>query len=190
MAAFAPAELLEATVRSHCYAVVGDGLDDLELQMRDGGPKGPTIASRKFGPAGLHFLATATLLDTPSRYQDNPSMPLNALLSSPELCNWLSNTVEPWLQENQGRGREEFKSCVRVNSWAEMSVRAKITPMTRFYDKSGVPVKGVDVSALGANDEVTVLVCAQLYRMNGFYGLSLKLNSLQTCSPPAKKQRT
>ena len=194
MAASAPAEQFEAPAYSHPYAKVGDALDELQLQIREG-PKGPGIASRKFGPSGLHFLAHGVLLDTPSRYQDNPQMPLNALISSQQLCEWLAGTVEPWVQEQQSRGREEFKSCVRINSWAEQSVRLKITPMSRFYDKSGVPIKG-PIPEMAANDPCTVLICAQLYRMNGFYGLSLRLNSLQLRAPkeditvPTKKQRT
>ena len=116
---------------------------------------------------------------------------MNANLCGDELCNWISE-IETWLQSN-ARWKDEFKPAVRLNAWAERFAKSKVTSLTRWYgpDNKQLTEMPADIEP---GSEISVLICANVYRMNSNYGLTLRINSAQLHAPkeaekPAKRAR-
>jgi hypothetical protein len=72
----------------------------------------------------------------------------------------------------------------------ESSLRLKLLPGTRYFDITGALVKELPIEA---GNKFFCMCSAQLYKVNGLAGLSLRLHAIQPFSeeePPKKKQRT
>ena len=72
------------------------------------------------------------------------------------------------------------------------SLRLKLLPGTRYFDIKGALVKELPIET---GIRSFCMCSAQLYKVNGLAGLSLRLHAVQPFSeeepePPKKKQRT
>jgi hypothetical protein len=124
------------------------------------------------GGAPLLFTAKATLLGPPARWNDDPRQALTVRLSGDPLMDWLQS-LEDW-SLSRILTREEPKTVVKTNVFQETCARAKLTGVTRFFDKDGN-----QVNQCCEGGPVTCLLGAGLYRMNGLKGITLRVLAIQ-----------
>ena len=124
------------------------------------------------GGGALVFTAKALLLGPPSRWNDDPRQALTVRLQGDQLTTWLRD-IEDWALPKIV-SREEAKTIVKTNVFQETYVRAKLSNATRFYNKNNEQTTQCPEAG-----EVTCLLSAFVYRMNGLKGLSLRVLAIQ-----------
>ena len=93
-------------------------------------------------------------------------------LQGDQLTTWLRD-IEDWALPKIV-SREEAKTIVKMNVFQETYVRAKLSNATRFYNKNNEQTTQCPEAG-----EVTCLLSAFVYRMNGLKGLSLRVLAIQ-----------
>ena len=98
-----------------------------------GGTNGPVIWTPMFHRS-VNLTATAVVRQQPSRWNDDPrAQPTMALDATPELTAFVQQ-LEEWALPKI-TGREEPRSALRTNVFAETFLRTKVAPITRWFDK-------------------------------------------------------
>ena len=137
------------------------------------GAKGPVIAT----PQGnVSIVAKTIVRQQPSRWNDDPRAQLTiAFDATPELISFVRQ-LEDWALPKI-TGREEPRSVLRTNAFAETLLRAKITSYVRWFDREGNLLTAPPELPIGA--PVYTLLSVSPYRVNGLKGLSIRALAVQ-----------
>jgi hypothetical protein len=136
--------------------------------------KGPQVWTPR--GQGVSLTAETLVRQAPARWNDDPRTSYTlGLDATPALVSFVRQ-LEDWALPRIA-GREEPHSAIKTNPFAETFLRAKLTPITRWFDKSGRQLAEMPDLAVGAR--VCVLLALVPYKMNGLKGFSVKLLALQ-----------
>jgi hypothetical protein len=139
------------------------------------GTKGPVIWTPS-SQGSVNLTATTVVRQQPSRWNDDPrAQPTMALDATPELTAFVQQ-LEEWALPKI-TGREEPRSALRTNVFAETFLRTKVAPVTRWFDKDGKLLTTVPDIPVGTS--VCVLLSVSAYRMNGLKGLTIRALAVQ-----------
>ena len=98
-----------------------------------------------------------------------------ALDATPELTAFVQQ-LEEWALPRI-TGREEPRSALRTNVFAETVLRTKVASITRRFDKDGQLLATAPDIPVGTS--VRALLSVSAYRMNGLKGLTIRALAVQ-----------
>ena len=145
-----------------------------------------SIQKGNFGPQlvdgegkEVRVLCRTVLQRPPSRWNDDPRQALTASIMSEQLGDWLSQLESCAVHRMDG----PLAAAVRENCFGERCVRAKVSPMFRYYTADGaiapMPELWSTPAAAFKPTEFWTLLRANVYEVSGHRGVSLKVLATQ-----------